>query len=92
MLHPNSLAASSIVLLTLFANSADENRILSMAWDPYQEIFQSILGCLHNDVRIGDLKPGEKKQIRGKLYLVDADVEALVRRCEKDFPTRGAKE
>jgi hypothetical protein len=40
----------------------------------------------HSDFRIGRLKPGETKQIRGKLYIVPADVSALVARCEKDFP------
>ena len=32
------------------------------------------------------LKPGETKRIRGKLYVVPADVPALVRRYERDFP------
>ena len=38
------------------------------------------------DFRIGGLKPGESKKIRGKLYLVKADVNALVKRYRRDFP------
>jgi hypothetical protein len=66
--------------------SADEKMIMAVAWEPYQEIFQGVIACIHSDFRIGGLKPGEKKQIRGKLYIVPADVPALVARYEKDFP------
>ena len=66
--------------------SADEKTILAIAWEPYQEIFQGVIACMHSDFRIGGLKPGETKKIRGKLYIVPADVEALVTRYEKDFP------
>jgi hypothetical protein len=66
--------------------SADGKQIFATAWEPYQELFQGVIVCLHSDFRIGGLKPGESKQIRGKIYLVDADVEALVKRYEADFP------
>ncbi len=66
--------------------SADEKMILAVAWEPYQEIFQGVITCMHNDFRIGGLKPGETKQIRGKLYLVPAEIDALISRFEKDFP------
>jgi hypothetical protein len=66
--------------------SADERTILAVAWEPYQELFQGVIACIHSDFRIGGLKPGETKHIRGKLYVVPADVPALVRRYERDFP------
>lgn len=66
--------------------SADEKTILATAWEPYQELFQGVITCVHSDFRIGGLAPGEKKSIRGKLYLVPADVEALLKRYRKDFP------
>ncbi len=66
--------------------SADEKQILAVAWEPYQEIFQGVIACMHNDFRIGGLEPGETKTIRGKLYIVPADVEKLVARFEMDFP------
>lgn len=65
--------------------SADEKQIMAVAWDPYQEIFQGVIACIHSDFRIGGLKPGETKKIHGKLYIVPADVETLVKRYEKDF-------
>lgn len=71
--------------------SADEKLILAVAWEPYQEIFQGVITCLHNDFRIGGLKPGEKKVIRGKLYVVPADIGKLVTRFEKDFPEQRGK-
>jgi hypothetical protein len=68
--------------------SADEKMILATAWEPYQELFQGVIVCLHSDFRIGGLKPGETKKIRGKIYIVDADVSKLLRRYEADFPGR----
>lgn len=65
--------------------SADETQILAVAWEPYQEIFQGVITCMHNDFRIGGLAPGETKTIRGKLYVVPADEAALVQRYRSDF-------
>jgi len=65
--------------------SSDEKQILAMAWKPYQELFQGIITCLHSDFRIGGLKPGETKEIRGKVYIVPADVPALLKRYEQDL-------
>ena len=65
--------------------SADEKMILAVAWEPYQEIFQGVITCIHNDFRLGGLKPGETKKIKGKLYIVPADMKKLVKRFEKDF-------
>ena len=66
--------------------SADEKQIMAVAWEPYQEIFQGVIACIHSDFRLGGLKPGETKNIRGKIYIVPADVDALVKRYERDFP------
>jgi hypothetical protein len=66
--------------------SANERQILATAWEPYQELFQGVGVCLHSDPRLGGLAPGETKTIRGKLYLVDADMPALVERYRRDFP------
>lgn len=66
--------------------SGDDKFIMATAWEPYQELFQGIICCLHNDFRIGGLKSGETKQIRGKVYIVPADADALITRYYKDFP------
>jgi hypothetical protein len=68
--------------------SHDEKHILAIAWEPYQEIFQGVVACIHSDFRLGGLAPGETKQIRGKLYIVPADVSALLQRYQQDFPER----
>jgi hypothetical protein len=65
--------------------------ILAMAWEPYQELFQGVIGCLHSDFRVAGLKPGETKHIRGKLYIVPADLDALFKRYQRDFPEQQNK-
>ncbi|HJT34816.1 MAG TPA: hypothetical protein VJ783_22505 [Pirellulales bacterium] len=72
------------------AFSADGKWIMATAWEPYQELFQGVRVCMHSDFRIGGLKPGETKRIRGKIYIVPADVPVLVRRYEGDFPEHRA--
>lgn len=66
--------------------SADERMIFATAFEPYQELFQGVIVCLHADFRIGGLKPGETKKVRGKIYYVPADVDALLKRYRADFP------
>lgn len=68
--------------------SKDGSSILATAWEPYQELFQGVLVCLHSDFRIGGLEPGQSKTIRGKLYVVPANPEALLARYRADFPER----
>lgn len=66
--------------------SADDKMVLAVAFEPYQELFQGIITCIHSDFRIGGLEPGQSKRIRGKLYLTAADVDALLKRYKADFP------
>lgn len=70
--------------------SADESMVLASAWEPYQELFQGVIVCLHSDFRIGGLKPQESKHIRGKLYLMPANIKTLLQRYRKDFPEHHA--
>ena len=60
--------------------------IYATAWEPYEELFQGVIRCLHSDFRIGGLAPGETKTIRGKIYIVPNEVDALLARYNKDFP------
>ena len=71
--------------------SADEKLVFATVWEPYQELFQGVGRCLHSDFRLGGLKPGETKQIRGKIYVVANDVPALLKRYAKDFPEQRAR-
>ncbi len=66
--------------------SKDQQWILGMAWEPYQELFQGVITCLHADFRIGGLQPRERKQIRGKVYLFKGNEKTLLNNYRKDFP------
>ena len=66
--------------------SFDGKELVATAWEPYQELFQGVIVCLHSDFRIGGLEPGESKTIRGKIYLMPADLPALESRYRRDFP------
>ncbi len=87
--RPLSTLVPSSGLIGCF--SADDTMIMATAWEPYQELFQGVLVCLHSDFRIGALKPGETKTIRGKIYVVKNDVPALLKRYEADFPEQRAR-
>lgn len=71
--------------------SGDDKLILATAWEPYQEVFQGVIACMHTDFRIGGLAAGETKKIRGKIYIVPADADALLARFERDFPEQKRK-
>lgn len=66
--------------------SHDEKLIFGTAWEPYQELFQGVGRCLHSDFRLGGLKPGETRNIKGKIYLVENDLDKLLERYWRDFP------
>ncbi len=65
--------------------SEDNQLILATAWEPWQELFQGVIVCLHSDFRIGGLVPGETKNIKGKIYIVENDIDALIQRYKQDF-------
>ncbi|HEV8542542.1 MAG TPA: hypothetical protein VGR78_09130, partial [Verrucomicrobiae bacterium] len=65
--------------------SQDGLKLLATAWEPSQELFQGVIVCLHNDPRVGGLKPGETKKMHGKLYILPNDPKILMRRYRQDF-------
>ena len=69
--------------------SVDKRLLLATAWEPYQELFQGVIQCIHADFRIGGLEPGERRSIRGKIYLMENDIEALLARYGRDFSEHG---
>ena len=70
--------------------SGDGSMIFATAFEPYQELFQGVIRCLHSDFRLGGLPPGERLKIRGKIYLVKNDEAALLKRYHNDFPKHNA--
>lgn len=68
--------------------SADGRRLLATAWSHTHELFQGIYSCLHADVHIGGVAPGQTKRRHGRLYLLPNDPAALLDRYARDFPPR----
>jgi len=87
--HPLSELVPSNGLIGCFSH--DNQMILATAWEPYQDLFLGIVACLHADFHIGGLKPGETKNMRGKIYLLSSGVDELLRRYERDFPEHVSK-
>ena len=85
-LNPRPLSELKLSNGLIGCFSGNEQMVFATAWEPYQELFQGVAHCLHADFRLGGLAPGERKEIRGKIYLVSNDVPALQQRYEKDFP------
>jgi hypothetical protein len=67
--------------------SSNNEWLMATAWEPTQELFQGVIICLHNDFRLGGLRPGERKRARGKMYLMENDIPMLLDRYSRDFPT-----
>lgn len=68
--------------------SADDKKLFATAWDQTQELFQGVIVCLHNDPRIGGLKAGETRRLRGKMYILPNDPDGLLKRYKRDFPAK----
>ncbi|MDA0350329.1 MAG: hypothetical protein O3C20_23365 [Verrucomicrobia bacterium] len=66
--------------------NADETMIFAMAFEPYQELFQGVIRCLHSDFRLGGLEAGQTLEIKGKFYFVENDMPTLLKRYHTDFP------
>ena len=66
--------------------SEDNSKIFAVSFEPYQELFQGVIRCLHSDFRLGGLEAGEEREIRGKIYVVNNDIKKLLSRYHKDFP------
>jgi hypothetical protein len=82
--HPLSELVPSNGLIGCF--SKDENYVLATAWQPYQNLFQGLIACLHADFRINGLQAGESKQMRGRIYISKQDIPSLLERYREDFP------
>lgn len=70
--------------------SADNKYLLATAFDSTHELFEGVYVCLHSDPHVGGLAAGEKRRIHGKIYFLNSDVPALVKRYERDFPPKAS--
>ena len=83
--NPRPLSPEIPVNNLIGCYSADGRWLLATAWDQTQELFQGVIVCLHADPRLGGLQPGERKQLRGKVYFLPNDPAALLARYRRDF-------
>jgi hypothetical protein len=70
----------------LLRESEDNTWVMGIAW----ESFISAQGhnpwkCMHLSIRVGPLKKGETKNIRGKIYLFEGSKEDCLENFRKDF-------
>jgi hypothetical protein len=83
--NPRPLSALVPSAGLMGCRSADGKHLLAIAFEPCQELFQGVIVCIHADFRIGGLLPGESKTIRGRLYVVPNDLDALLARYRHDL-------
>jgi hypothetical protein len=74
----------------LLVREAEDGRwVTGVAWEDFLAVQgHNPWNCLHTCVRIGALKPGESRTIRGRLYLFAGTKEDCFERFKKDFPVR----
>ncbi len=86
--NPRPLSPDVPVNNVIGCVSADGKWLLATAWDHTQELFQGIITCIHADFRIGGLGPKETKRVRGVVYVMPNDFDALLKRYHADFPSK----
>jgi hypothetical protein len=60
--------------------------IMGIAWDSFLSAQgHNPWNCMHLSIRVGPLKIGEKKKVRGRIYLFEGSKEDCLRCYEKDF-------
>ena len=69
--------------------SADGKQLLATASGSTHELFEGVYVCLHSDPHVGGLAPGETKEIRAKIYLMENDPQKLLICYRRDFPVEG---
>jgi len=70
----------------IIRESIDKRYVMGIAW----ESFLSSQGhnpwhCMHLSIKVGPLEQGEKKTIRGKIYLFEGSKEDCLKEFTKDF-------
>ena len=73
----------------LVRESEDGRWVTGIAWEEYLSVQgHNPWNCMHACVRVGPLRPGESRTVRGRLYLFAGTTEDCLARFEKDFPAR----
>jgi hypothetical protein len=66
----------------------DQNKqwVMGIAWDSFLSAQgHNPWNCMHLSIRVGPLKRGEKKRVRGRIYLFEGSKEDCLRIYEEEF-------
>jgi hypothetical protein len=70
----------------MIRESLDKQWVMGIAWDSFLSAQgHNPWNCMHLSVRLGPLKIGEKKKVRGRIYLLEGSKEDCLRCYERDF-------
>ncbi len=70
----------------MIRESEDNDMVMGIAWDAYISAQgHNPWHCMHLSVRVGPLKQGETKTIRGKIYLFKGTKEDCLTKYRRDF-------
>ena len=70
----------------MIRESDDNDMVMGIAWESYISAQgHNPWHCMHLSVRVGPLKQGETKTIRGKLYLFEGTKEDCLNKYRRDF-------
>jgi len=73
----------------LVRESADRTWVTGIGWEDYLSVQgHNPWSCLHASIRVGPLKRGESKTIRGRLFLFQGSRQNALERFDREFPGR----
>jgi hypothetical protein len=73
----------------LVRESKDGQWVAGIAWEDYLSVQgHNPWQCMHLCIRVGPLKQGATKTVRGKIYLYQGTKEGCLKRYQRDFPGR----
>jgi len=71
----------------LIRESADRKWVTGIGWEHYLSVQgHNPWACMHASIRVGPLKRGEKKTVRGRIYLFPGSRTDCLARWRKAFP------
>jgi len=74
----------------MIRESDDKRYVMGIAWDSFLSAQgHNPWNCMHLSIKVGPLARGEKRTIRGKMYLFEGSKEDCLRAFETDFPVPG---
>jgi len=73
----------------LVRESSGRTWVTGIGWEDYLSVQgHNPWSCLHASIRVGPLKRGEVKTIRGRLFLFQGNRQNVLERWDKEFPAR----